>query len=287
MAVPTSASNIGQAISQKIRDTVLPQQHRMSDKRVVLKFGSGILTRKESAEMDEDQLCRLVQAVAELKRRGHKVVVVTSGAVASGLKPMHFDKRPTDIVSLQACAAVGQSYLMHAYQSYLRGHGLHVAQLLLTYADLESEDRVGRVKATMLRLLEQRNVVPIINENDSVAVEELRLGDNDTLSARVAVLWGADMLILLTGVPGLMDLKSDGEAEVIPLVTDVDSVLHLARDGTGSVSVGGMPSKLRAVREAVHGGVPCIIASGMQPEQIVELVEGRGTGTRFPVKMAE
>ncbi len=259
----------------------------MTEKNVVLKFGSGILTHKERAEVDEEQMCRLVQAVADLKRRGHKVVVVTSGAVASGLKPMRFEKRPSDIVSLQACAAVGQSCLMNTYQGYLRGHGLHVAQLLLTYADLESQDRVARVKATMLRLLEERNVVPIINENDSVAVEELRLGDNDTLSARVAVLWKADMLILLTAAPGLMDLRHGGDADIIPVVADVDSVLHLAQDGNGSLSVGGMPSKLRAVREAVEGGVPCIIASGMDPGQIVELVEGRGTGTRFPVKLGE
>ncbi|MEZ0387548.1 MAG: glutamate 5-kinase, partial [Verrucomicrobium sp.] len=176
----------------------------MSGRKVILKFGSGILTRTDRAEMDEEQLCKLVQAIAELKRRGHAVVVVSSGAVASGLKAMGFRERPQEITTLQACAAVGQTHLMHTYQSYLRGHGLHVAQLLLTHADLESKERAERVKSTLLRLLENSNVVPIINENDSVAVEELKFGDNDKLSSRVAQLWAADLLILLTSVPGLM-----------------------------------------------------------------------------------
>jgi glutamate 5-kinase len=252
-------------------------------KRVILKFGSGILTRTDRAEMDEEQLCKLVQAIAELKRRGHEVVVVSSGAVSSGLKAMGFKERPQDMVTLQACAAVGQTTLMHTYQSYLRGHGMHVGQLLLTHADLESEERAGRVKATLLRLLECSNVIPIINENDSVAVEELRFGDNDKLSARVALLWGADLLILLTSVPGLMNLKDDASADIISVVDKVDDVFHHAEESTGIFSVGGMNSKLRAVKEAVDGGIECIIASGRHPEQVAELVEGRGTGTRFPV----
>ncbi|MEI6536409.1 MAG: glutamate 5-kinase, partial [Verrucomicrobiaceae bacterium] len=133
-------------------------------------------------------------------------------------------------------------------------------------------------------LLEFENVVPSINEHDSVAVEELRFGDNDNLSARVAVLWGADLLILLTSVPGLMNLHDDGKVDIVPLVADVDSVLHLAQDEKGRHSVGGMPSKLRAVREAVQGGVECVIASGRHPEQLGDLVDGRGTGTRFTLK---
>ena len=256
----------------------------MSSKRVILKFGSGILTRTDRAEMDEEQLCNLVQAIAGLKRRGHEVVVVSSGAVSSGLKAMGFTERPQDMVTLQACASVGQTTLMHTYQSYLRGHGLNVGQLLLTHADLENADRAARVKATLLRLLECRNVIPIINENDSVAVEELRFGDNDKLSARMALLWPADLLILLTSVPGLMNLKDGARADLIPLVNNVDEVLHHAEESTGIFSVGGMNSKLRAVQEAAKGGVECIIASGRHPEQFTELVEGGGVGTRFPAK---
>ena len=258
----------------------------MTKRRVILKFGSGILTRTDRAEMDEEQLCKLVQAIAELKRLGHEVVVVSSGAVSSGLKSMGFKERPQDMVTLQACAAVGQTHLMHTYQSYLRGHGLNVAQLLLTHADLENRERTERVRATLIRLLENKNVIPVINENDSVAVEELRVGDNDKLSVRVALLWKADLLVLLTSVPGLMDLKDDGDVKIVPLVTDVEQVLHLADDEKGSFSVGGMQSKLRAVAEALAGGVECIIASGRHPEQIADLVEGSGIGTRFPIKEA-
>lgn len=256
----------------------------MSSKRVILKFGSGILTRTDRAEMDQVQIARLVEGIAELKRRGHSVVVVSSGAVASGLKPLGLKERPEEIAALQACAAVGQTHLMHGYESLLRGYGLHVAQLLLTHDDLENKERAARVKATLLRLLEFENVVPIINENDSVAVEELRFGDNDNLSARVAVLWGADLLVLLTSVPGLMNLRDDGKVDIVPLVEDVDSVLHLAQDEKGKHSVGGMPSKLRAVREAVMGGVECVIASGRHPEQLADLVDGAGSCTRFPIK---
>lgn len=254
----------------------------MDGKRVILKFGSGILTRTDRAEMDQVQLARLVEGIAELKSRGHAVIVMSSGAVSSGLKPLGFKERPADIITLQACAAVGQTHLMHGYESFLRGYGLHVAQLLLTHEDLENTDRAERVKATLERLLAFDNAVPVINENDSVAVEELRYGDNDKLSARVALLWRADLLILLTSVPGLMQVNDDGTAELLPLVEDVDGVLHLAQEERGPHSVGGMLSKLRAVRKAVRGGIECVIASGRQPEQLVELVEGRGVGTRFP-----
>jgi glutamate 5-kinase len=256
----------------------------MGSKRVILKFGSGILTRTDRAEMDQVQLARLVEAIADIKRRGHAVVVMSSGAVSSGLKPLGFTERPEDIVTLQACAAVGQTHLMHGYESFLRSYGLHVAQLLLTHEDLETKDRAERVKATLERLLAFDNTVPVINENDSVAVEELRYGDNDKLSASVAVLWPADLLILLTSVAGLMHLSDDGGAELLPLVEDVDGVLCLVQEEKGPHSVGGMLSKLHAVREAVHGGIDCVIASGRHPEQIVDLVEGRGTGTRFPAR---
>lgn len=255
----------------------------MSGKKILLKFGSGILTRTDRAETDEEQICKLVQAIAELKRNGHQVVVVSSGAVAAGLKAMNFKERPTDIVTLQACAAVGQSYLMHTYQSYLRGHGLHVGQLLLTHADLENKERAERTQSTLLRLLQSPNIIPIINENDSVAVEELKFGDNDKLSSRVAVLWKADLLILLTSVPGLMDIRDDGSVNIVAEVNNVEEVLHLAQEAKGTYSVGGMGSKLRAVQDAIKGGVSCIIASGRHPEQISTLVNGGGTCTRFPV----
>lgn len=256
----------------------------MASKRIVLKFGSGILTRKDAPEPDPVQLRKLVEAVALLKEAGHSVVVVSSGAVASGLKPMEFKERPSDMTTLQALAAVGQTHLMHAYESLLRDHGLHVAQLLVTHEDFENVDRAPRVKAVLDRLVEFTQVVPVINENDSVAIEELRYGDNDKLSSRVARFWGADILMLLTSAPGLLrDMKKPEEGP-IPVVNDVDAVIHHAEEEKTKLGTGGMISKLRAVQDAVHGGVECIIASGRHAEQIPGLVEGKGTCTRFPAR---
>lgn len=255
-------------------------------KRIVLKFGSGILTKLNSVEPDPVQLRKLVEAVALLKQAGHTIVVVSSGAVASGLRPMDLSARPTDMTTLQACAAVGQTHLMHAYESLLRDHGLHVAQLLLTHEDLANSDRAERVKNTLTRLLEFKQIVPVINENDSVAIEELRFGDNDKLSSQVALLWQADILVLLTSAPGLLRDASRPQEGPIPLVEDVNAVIHHASEDKSSLGTGGMNSKLRAVQDAVNGGVECIIASGRHAEQLPAVIEGRGVCTRFTARSA-
>lgn len=253
-------------------------------KRIVLKFGSGILTRIGSVDPDPVQLRKLVEAIALLKQAGHQCVVVSSGAVASGLRPLQFTQRPTDMTTLQACAAVGQTHLMHFYESLLRDHGLHVAQLLLTHEDLGNADRAARVKSTLVRLLEFPQVVPVINENDSVAIEELRFGDNDKLSSQVAILWEADTLVLLTSAPGLLRDPAHPEEGPIPVVEDIDAVLHHAREEKSSLGTGGMGSKLRAVQDAVNEGIECIIASGRKPEQLVDVMAGAGVCTRFLAK---
>jgi glutamate 5-kinase len=253
-------------------------------KRIVLKFGSGILTKLGSVDPDPVQLRKLVEAIALLKQGGHSCVVVSSGAVASGLRPLEFSQRPTDMTTLQACAAVGQTHLMHFYESLLRDHGLHVAQLLLTHEDLGNVDRAARVKSTLERLLEFPQIVPVINENDSVAIEELRFGDNDKLSSQVALLWGADVLMLLTSAPGLLRDPSNPSEGPIPVVDDIDAVLHHAQEAKTSLGTGGMISKLRAVQDAVNGGVECIIASGRHAEQLVAVISGEGICTRFTAK---
>ena len=253
-------------------------------KRIVLKFGSGILTKVNSVEPDPVQLRKLVEAIALLKQAGHSCIVVSSGAVASGLRPMGLTARPTDMTSLQACAAVGQTHLMHAYESLLRDHDLHVAQLLLTHDDLANEDRAERVKNTLNKLLEFKQVVPVINENDSVAIEELRFGDNDKLSSQVALLWQADILLLLTSAPGLLRDASKPEEGPIPVVDDVNAVLHHASENKSRDGTGGMDSKLRAVQNAVNGGVECIIANGRKAEQIPAVIAGTGICTRFITK---
>ena len=253
-----------------------------SGKRIVLKFGSGILTRLNSVEPDPVQLRKLVEAIALLKQQGHSCVVVSSGAVASGLRPMGLKQRPGDMTTLQACAAVGQTHLMHAYEGLLRDHDLHVAQLLLTHEDLGNADRAERVRNTLERLLEFPQVVPVINENDSVAIEELRFGDNDKLSSQVALLWGADVLLLLTSASGLLRDASKPEEGPIPVVEDVNAALHHAAESKSALGTGGMGSKLRAVQDAVNGGVECIIASGRHAEQIPAVIAGQGICTRFP-----
>jgi glutamate 5-kinase len=191
-------------------------------------------------------------------------------------------ERPRDTVTLQACAAVGQSRLMHFYETLFRQFGLDVAQLLVTNADFRTEPRRARFRDTLLRLLEFPRVVPIINENDSVATEELLFGDNDALSAGVAELAGAGLLVLLTSVDGI----EDSEGKVVPRVNGVDDVAHLVRDESGALSVGGMRTKLEAVRKATAAGIETVIANGRKPEQLADLVRGGGVGTRFPAAAA-
>lgn len=248
-------------------------------RRLVIKFGSGILTRPETATLDESQFARLTQAIAILRQQGHEVIVVSSGAVAAGLQPLGFAKRPEATSVLQACASVGQTRLMAKYSTLLGACGLHVGQLLVTHGDFADAGRRENFRNTLTSLLERGNVIPIINENDSVATEELRFGDNDTLSAGLADIARADLLILLTSVDGLMP---PGEShKIVERVPDIQAVLAFARDEKGEYSVGGMASKLRAVERAVAAGVETIIANGRRPEQIPDLVAGGGIGTRF------
>src|SRR5438094_1302019 len=213
-------------------------------RRILLKFGSGILTRRYANALDAKQFERLTADVAQLVRGGCKCIIVSSGAVAAGMRVVGLKERPPDLTTGQACAAVGQSKMMHLYASMFAKHQLNVAQLLLTHADLDSRMRHQDAKNTLQRLLECKDVVPVINENDSVAVEELRFGDNDRLSAEVAMLANADLLIVLTSVDGLMD----SAGECIPLVEDITSVSKFVREDRGTLSVGGMTTKLEAVK---------------------------------------
>jgi glutamate 5-kinase len=261
------------------RGHFMSSEASVSPLRLVIKFGSGILTLPDTAALDESQFARLTQAIAILKQQGHEVIVVTSGAVAAGLGVMGFAKRPLETGQLQACAAVGQTRLMHKYATLLGACGLHVAQLLVTHEDFAHAERRGNLETTLRNLMESPGIVPVINENDSVATEELKFGDNDALSADVAVLARADMLILFTSVDGLLP---PGESRrIVEEVNDIATVLSFARNEKGEYSVGGMASKLRAVEKAVSAGIATLIANGRRPEQIPDLVAGRGVATRF------
>ncbi len=253
-------------------------------KRIVIKIGTGVLTRNAGGGIHHAMIARLSQAIADIHAVGHEVIVVSSGAVGAGMGAFGLESRPTDIEMLQACAAAGQARLMHLYDNQFGHHGLKVAQLLVTHEDLQDERRSENVLATLNAILSHRGVVHILNENDSVAVYELKVGDNDTLSSIVARLARADMLILLTSVAGLMGPEAKGEDDIIPYVEDVETVLSFARDEKGALSVGGMASKLRAVEAAVTAGIETLIASGLKPEQLPDLVGGGGVATRFRPK---
>jgi len=253
-------------------------------KRVVIKVGTGVLTRTPGGRLHHAMLARLTQAIADLNAAGHQCVMVSSGAVGAGLATFGLEQRPEATEMLQACAAAGQARLLHLYETQFTHHGLKIAQILVTHDDLEDDKRSGNVLATLEALLPHRHVIPIVNENDSVAVYELKVGDNDILSSFLARLIGADLLVLLTSVPGLLGPDAASEDDIIPRVDDIDSVLDYVRDEKGSLSVGGMASKLRAVEAAVGASIETVIASGLHPEQLGDLVAGDGVGTRFTAR---
>lgn len=245
----------------------------------VIKAGTGVLTRVSDGTLDGSAVVRLVTAIADLVESGHRCLLVSSGAVGAGVSAFGLDGYPSALVDRQACAAVGQARLMHTYESLFRNFDLSVAQVLLVGEDLRQESRSGYVKDTLQRLLAEPGIVPIINENDSVAVEELRVGDNDMLSARVARLVGAERLILLTSVDGLLHPDT---RELVPQVDDVESVLNFAKDEQGKFSIGGMASKLQAVRLAVEAGIETHIAHGRKPERLPRVLSGEaGLSTKF------
>lgn len=250
--------------------------------RIVFKFGSGILANPKGTTLDVRQFQRLSAEVAAQVAAGHECIVVSSGAVAAGLGALGLKERPEDLASRQACAAVGQTKLMHLYSEMFARHGLNVAQLLLTHGDLDSRTRHRNAQSTLERIIERRSVVPIINENDSVAVEELRFGDNDKLSAEVAMLAKADRLLLLTSVDGLLDAAG----KTVLVVRDLEEVAGLVRQEKGRLSVGGMSSKLQAVKIAVDAGIDTWIVSGRKAGQIAAVMKGKAAGTQFPTALA-
>ncbi len=245
--------------------------------RIVLKFGSGILTNPRGNNLDRRQFARLSAEVAALVRAGHEVVVVSSGAVAAGMSVLGLAERPRELAARQACAAVGQSRLMETYSKMFARHGLNVAQLLLTHGDLDSRTRHDNARNTLAQLFKSRTVIPVINENDSVAVEELNFGDNDRLSAEVALLIGAHRLFLLTSVDGVLD----PEGHVVSEVRDIKLAAGLVRPDKGRLSVGGMTTKLQAAAIASAGGVRVQILNGRTPGLVKAALAGKKVGTVF------
>lgn len=245
---------------------------------ILIKAGTGVLTKANDGALDRAALVHLVAGIAGLIRAGHRCLFVSSGAVGSGLAALGLTEYPQDTATRQACAAVGQASLMQTYSGLFANFDVTVAQVLLTAADLATPERAGYVSDTFRRLLAEPHILPIINENDSVAVEELKFGDNDMLSVRVAKLAGATRVILLTSVDGLLDPATN---ELIPEVTDIDTVLGHVRGDKGRFSMGGMASKLEAIRFALDAGIETHIAHGRHPERLAAIAAGHGLSTRF------
>jgi len=251
-------------------------------KRVVIKVGSAVLTL-QSGGLNEEAFTRLSLAVSNLLRRGVEVAVVTSGAVAAGMGKLGLTERPKSIPEKQAAAAAGQSSLMGRYEKVFAAHNLNVAQVLLTHEDLSSRHRYLNARNTLFTLLSY-GVIPIINENDTVVVDEIKFGDNDNLSALVAGLIDADLLLILTDTEGLYDKdpRSHADARLIPLVEKIDSHIEHMAGGVGtSIATGGMITKVQAARKASSVGIPTIIVSGRDMSNIDRVFASEKVGTLF------
>ncbi|MGH1492485.1 MAG: glutamate 5-kinase [Acidimicrobiales bacterium] len=253
--------------------------------KIVAKIGSSSLTTV-TGEIDHSAVAKLCQEVADLKKEGHHVVVVTSAAISAGLGPLGYspDKRPKDAGLLRAASAVGQIALMSTYKAHLASNGLTAGQVLLAPTDLWHRNRYLKSRGTLEALL-ARSVVPVINENDAVADDEIRFGDNDRLAALVAHLIDANCLVLLTDTAGVFtaDPRHDADASLIEEIVEIDQALELAAGGAGSrVGRGGMASKLAAAKIAAWSGVETTIAQSDRPNVLREAVEGvPGVGTVF------
>ncbi|WP_010650266.1 glutamate 5-kinase [Oceanobacillus massiliensis] len=252
----------------------------MDKKRIVVKIGSSSLTN-DKGEIDERKLADHVGALAALRHANHEVIMVSSGAVAAGFAKLGYSSRPVTLKGKQAAAAVGQSLLIGKYMDNFGEYNITSAQLLLTRGDFSNRNRFKNAYATMIELLE-RGIVPIINENDTVSVEELTFGDNDMLSALVSGFIHADQLIILTDINGIYsgDPRTDRAAEKFDHLEGITDELIAAADTSGSkVGTGGMKSKLMAARTAISLGVPVFIGIGDGNGKLLEILNGRGNGT--------
>lgn len=253
----------------------------MSFRKIVIKIGTKVLTQKGNS-LDAAQIKNLVNQIGAIVKRGTQVVMVSSGAIGSGMGLLKLKQRPKVLSELQACAAVGQPHLMQAYDDLFKANSILTAQVLLTQEDLTDRKRYLNAKATLLALLSDR-VVPVVNENDTVSTDEIRFGDNDKLSSLVANLIEADLLILLSNVDGLY--KYDASKKGRELVSIVDKISgeieSMARKGKDELGTGGMVSKLQAVKIATDSGIPCIIANGKKAGVLIDIMECKKTGTLF------
>lgn len=253
--------------------------------RIVVKVGTSTLAHS-TGMMNIRRVEELVKILSDLKNTGHEVILVSSGAIGMGTGKLGLTKKPDDIPGKQAAAAVGQCELMYVYDKLFSEYNHTVAQLLMTGEDFKTEERHNNFGNTMARLLEM-GVLPVINENDTVATEEIKVGDNDTLSALVAVSIKADLLVLLSDIDGLYtaDPHKDKTAKLIPEIKKLtDEVMALGGDAGSSLGTGGMRTKLNAAKICVEAGCDMIIANGSAPSVLYDVTDGKPVGTRFIAK---
>ena len=250
--------------------------------RVVIKIGTSTLAHA-NGRLNIRRVEELCKVISDLKNSGYEMILVSSGAIGMGVGKLSLKEKPQDIPTKQAAAAVGQCELMYTYDRLFQKYHHTVAQILLTGSDFKNDDRYHNFQNTLSRLLELE-VLPIINENDTIATEEIKVGDNDTLSALVAESVEADLLILLSDIDGLYtaDPHKDKNAKLLEAVYELSpDIMALGGDSGTSLGTGGMATKLTAAKMCVESGCDMVIANGACPTSLYDIVEGKSVGTRF------
>ena len=250
--------------------------------RIVVKVGTSTLAHA-TGHLNIRHVEELVKVLSDLKNAGHEMILVSSGAIGMGVGKLNLPGKPSDMPTKQAAAAVGQCELMYTYDRLFAQYNHTVAQILLTGDDIDHEDRRQNFENTMFRLLEL-GALPIINENDTIATAEIKVGDNDTLGGIVACCVKADLLVLLSDIEGLYtaDPRKDPNATLISVVEEVTPEVEALAGGAGtSLGTGGMATKLRAAKMVTNAGCDMIIANGENPNYLYDIVDGKPTGTRF------
>lgn len=250
--------------------------------RIVVKVGTSTLAYA-TGRLNIRHTEQLVKVLSDLKNEGHEVILVSSGAIGMGVGKLSLPTRPKDTTTKQACAAVGQCELMYTYDKLFLQYNHTVAQVLLTGEDVDHPERRENFENTMERLLEL-GALPVINENDTIATAEIKVGDNDTLGAIVACCTKADLLVLLSDIEGLYtaDPRKDPNAKLIPTVEEVTPEIEALAGGVGSsLGTGGMATKLRAAKMVTAQGCDMVITNGEHPERLYDIAEGKDVGTRF------
>ena len=262
---------------------------RDHDMRIVVKVGTSTLAHP-TGRLNIQRMEKLCKVLSDLKNMGHEIILVSSGAIAMGFGKLNLSERPKDVPTKQASAAVGQCELMYIYDKLFTEYNHTVAQLLITAPDIEEGGvRKQNFHNTLARLLEL-GALPVINENDTISIEEFGIGDNDTLSAIVAVTIQADLLILLSDIDGLFDgdPRKNPDAKLIDTVEKIDAHIISLGGGSGSnLGTGGMATKLRAAQMATAAGCEMVIANGQSPEVLYDVAAGKRVGTRFLAKRDE